>query len=414
MARIQAASLSNRTIKRPRKRKAPGENPDGGEPPEAPVETTEATASASTTTSVPTKTHDGGKKPRRTKKSDAGSSNPKLRRNASSSFVESSVPWPDHFSKLQQTFRALNLVYTFCCTRKHVATTLDNIKSTVEGHIKRELLVDDVAQIRALVPTAINFAYVDEAMLQVNLMGSEDNMAGRRANEFRLADPDDRERDEENKEVLLFEFIDGDLKRQVQHKKTGEPTKVTQPLRKEDLKNPVYSQKQMLNLIEKRNAKFTSAVNAYLNDCAELEQDPVEKLKEEYIPYIPTPSESRAATPGPGSRTANLPSTIPSERKPIPEILEEIKKLEWYTSQIVPDGHRVFDPQEPIYGDLNFRLSQNLVNALFNTRNITQLYAHQAEAINNLYDGHNVIVSTSTSSGKSLIYQIPHKTSVEA
>jgi DEAD/DEAH box helicase domain-containing protein len=35
------------------------------------------------------------------------------------------------------------------------------------------------------------------------------------------------------------------------------------------------------------------------------------------------------------------------------------------------------------------------------------LYAHQAEAINNLHDGHNVIVSTSTSSGKSLIYQIP-------
>ncbi|KAK5245256.1 ATP-dependent 3'-5' DNA helicase, partial [Cryomyces antarcticus] len=104
---------------------------------------------------------------------------------------------------------------------------------------------------------------------------------------------------------------------------------------------------------------------------------------------------------------ARLPASIPNERDTIPEIVSEIKTLEWYTGQIVPDGHRVFDPQPPIYGELNFEMSQNLVNALYNTRGITQLYSHQAEAINNLYDGHNVIVSTSTSSGKSLIYQIP-------
>ncbi|EKG10099.1 Helicase [Macrophomina phaseolina MS6] len=407
MVRVQAASLTNKTVRRPRKRKAQDGTPAEGDQPDQhaqSLDTGQAASSASATATVPTKTHDGGKKPRRTKKYDA---NPTLQRGASSTFVESSVPWPEHFTKLQQTYRALNLVYTFCCTRKHFATTLDNIKSTVEGHIKRELLVDDVAQIKALVPWAINFVYVDEAMLQVNLMGSEDNMAGRKAHEFRLADPEDKDKENDHSEVLLFEFVDGDLKRQVQHKKTGEPTKVTRPLRGEDLKIPVYSQKQMLNLIEKRNAKFTSAVNQYLNDCAELEQNPVEKLKEEYVVYIPTPSQSRDATPGPGGRTNNLPTTIPAERKPVAEIIEEIKKLEWYTGQIVPDGHRVFDPQEPIYGDLTFQLSQNLVNALYNTRNIERLYAHQAEAINNLFEGHNVIVSTSTSSGKSLIYQIP-------
>ncbi|RMX89955.1 hypothetical protein D0867_15379, partial [Hortaea werneckii] len=70
-------------------------------------------------------------------------------------------------------------------------------------------------------------------------------------------------------------------------------------------------------------------------------------------------------------------------------------------------GHRVFDPQEPVHGSLSFPLSQDLVNALYNTRNIESLYSHQTEAINALHDGQNVIVSTSTSSGKSLIYQIP-------
>ena len=78
-----------------------------------------------------------------------------------------------------------------------------------------------------------------------------------------------------------------------------------------------------------------------------------------------------------------------------------------YTGQIVPDGHRVFDAQEAVYGDLEFLLSQELVNALYNTKGITRFYAHQAEAINALHEGYHVVVATSTSSGKSLIYQLP-------
>ena len=47
------------------------------------------------------------------------------------------------------------------------------------------------------------------------------------------------------------------------------------------------------------------------------------------------------------------------------------------------------------------------MNALYNAKGITQFFAHQAEALNGLHDGHNVVVATSTSSGKSLIYQLP-------
>lgn len=404
MPRLKAATVSDQVVRK-RKRKACEEH--------APLEETTISAAdvasdethdvtITTTATIPTKTHDGGKKPRRTPKSDS-TGKPKLKRGGSSTLVETTIPWPEHFTKLAQVHRALNLVYTFCCTRKHLATTLDNLKTTVEGHIKRDLVVEDVAQITALIPKAINFAYVDEAMLQINLMGQENHIQGRKAQDFVITMPEPEKG--EHKEVLLFEFIDGDLKRQVQDAKTGEPTRATQKLRNEDLKMPVFSQKQMMNLIEKRNAKFTSAVNAFLNQCADDKVDAVDKLKELSINFIPLPSASRDSTPGP--ERALIPSTIPTERKSIPEIINEIKTLEWYTGQIVPDGHRVFDPQPPIYGDLNFQLSQNMVNALYNTKSITQLYAHQAEAINNLYEGHNVIVSTSTSSGKSLIYQLP-------
>jgi DEAD/DEAH box helicase domain-containing protein len=374
------------------------------------------------TTTIPTKTHDGGNKPRRAPKPTAP---PKLARNAStlSNPVTTSLPWPASFMKLEQTHRALNLVFTFCCTRKHLATTFETIKGAVEGHIKRDLKIEDVAAIVALRPGGINLAYVDEAMLQVDIRGAEkDNffkgVKGKKSHPM-VPTPDSSVggitgieqfgsgagEPSTGKEVLLFQFVDGDLARQVQHKKTGDVTKPNRKLRNEDLKMPVYSQKQMMGLIEKRNTKFKNAVNEFLNRCDADGVDPEETILEEAEAYIPLPSESRSTTPRPDLSV--LPKTIPKERKSIPEIINEIKDSEWYIGQIVPDGHRVFDPQEAIYGDLNFQLSQDLVNALYNTKGITQLYAHQAEAINNLHDGHHVIVATSTSSGKSLIYQLP-------
>ncbi|MCJ1484285.1 hypothetical protein MMC06_004453 [Schaereria dolodes] len=399
MAKLQAATVSNQTVRK-RKRKS------------LPPEEFSNDTSPTTTKTIPTKVQDGGKKPRRTPNAKDGISKPSLLRRDSSTMVETNITWPTHFTRLAQTHRALNLVYTFCCTRKHLATTFETIRTAVEGHIKRELLIEDVAQIKALVPRAINFAYVSEAMLQVTVIGEEDGVKGGRVKEFRSLDLSYEDTQSEstsknkNKELLLFEFIDGDLKRQVTNAKTGEPVKPFRKLRDEDLKMPVYSQKQMMKLIEKRNKKFTSAVNSFINQCAAEGSDPVEAIRKIERSFVPIPSDSRNNTPAPEQR-AQPPSTIPTERKTVAEIIIDMKAMEWYTGQIVPDGHRVFDPQPPIYGELNFQLSQNLVNALYNTRGITQLYSHQAEAINNLNDGFNVIVATSTSSGKSLIYQIP-------
>lgn len=403
MAKVQAVTLSNKLV-RGRKRKAVTEVPA------ALVRDTADGEDHPASTNVPTKTDDGGKKPRRTLAA-AGASKPPLLRRSSSTFVDSTIPWPEQLTQLAQTHRALNLVYTFCCTRKHLATTFETIKQAVEGHIKRELLIEDVARIKALVPRAINFAYVAEETLQVAILGEEDGIKGGRAKDFRSLDltkDDGTQQDAANgksKELLLFEFIDGDLRRQVTNSKTGEPTKPFRKLKEEELKMPVYSQKQMMKLIEKRNTKFTSAVNAFLNQCVVDMKDPVAVLQEIKSPYVPELSNSRPNTPVPG--TAKPPAYIPRERKSISQIISELKDMEWYTGQIVPDGHRVFDPQKPIFGDLKFQLSQNLVNALYNTKGITQVYSHQAEAINNLHDGYNVIVSTSTSSGKSLIYQLP-------
>ncbi|KAH8691256.1 putative DEAD/DEAH box helicase [Talaromyces proteolyticus] len=328
-----------------------------------------------------------------------------------------SGPWPDSFKSLCQTHRALNLVYTFCCTRKHLATTFETIRATVQAQMGgRDLTVDDVSKIKVFIPRAIRFEYVDEAALEV--MGAGEGgrddykwMNKKSANlgggflpsEASLDDPSTVEDDSQvTQPVLLFEFIDEDLRRQVSHSKTGEPTRPIKRLRNDELKMPVYSQKQMLALIEKRNKKFSDAVDAFLVKCEDESVDPSERLENEKV--IPVPlTKSGVNTPS----VTRVPHEIPKERKSIAEIIAEIRESEWYTAQIVPEGHRVFDSRPAVYGDLSFQLSQNLVNALYNTKGITQLYSHQAEAINNIYDGHNVIVSTSTNSGKSLIYQIP-------
>lgn len=403
MVKLQGATVSKIPVNRKRKRKQT-HNHEASTSQD--VELGDEAAIATTTTSVPTKTADGGKKPRRTKN---GAKPPLLQRNSSSTnLVESDIPWPDHFKSLSALHKALNLVYTFCCTRKHFATTWENIRSAVEGHIKRPLVVEEVAQVKALIPRAINFLYVDEEELMIAIRGVDnDDVSAGNTDAYERAAAAEAERLRrmaESQELLLFEFVDGDLKRQVVDPKTGQPTRATQKLRNEELKMPVFSQKSMLKLIEKRNVKFTSAINTYLNRCAADCVDPVERILKEKKAYVPLPSSSRDHTPAP---EASIPLTIPKDRKAISEIVKELQEQEWYTGQIVPDGHRVFDPQPPVYGDLNFSLSQNLVNALYNVKGISQLYSHQAEAINNLHDGHNVIVSTSTSSGKSLIYQIP-------
>lgn len=329
----------------------------------------------------------------------------------SSSLVGSHIQWPEHLQKLRQTYRALNIVYTFCCTRKHLATTIDNMKTAIEGHIKRELLTQDIAQIKALLPEAISFGYVDAVTLQVAILGDGDDVRtkGHQYGVTKLPNAVFEDGNDssivKSKDLLLFEFIDGDLKRQVSDAKTGEATNPSRRLREEDLKIPVYSQKQMTKLIEKRNRKFDSAVSSFMGRCAVSSTDAVEALCSIAEAHLPIGTDKPASTPAPIRKT--LPSLIPLERQAIAEIINEIKCMEWYSGQIVTDGHRVFEAQKAIFGDLNFQLSQNVVDALFNVKNITRLYSHQAEAINNLYEGYNVIISTSTNSGKSLIYQIP-------
>ena len=148
--------------------------------------------------------------------------------------------------------------------------------------------------------------------------------------------------------------------------------------------------------------------------------DPVELLQtaaREHIPVNPDAAKQENwSLPSP---TVGIPSS--TERDSIEEIIEEITVSEWYREQIV--DRKVFEAKasrmgvlrhstillntKSCYsGKLSEPLSSTIMEALQATRNISSLYIHQTLAIDALREGKNVIVSTSTASGKSVIYQV--------
>ena len=298
--------------------------------------------------------------------------------------------WPDQFRTLEKLHRALNIIYTFCCTRKHLATTFTTIKTSVEAQLHREITLDEIAKVKAIAPYSVALEWVipDGRVLDPGSERGKGGKGGRWKQEveevFTIESGDEVE--EKEKPVLLFQFLDGDFG------KKGEGG---------------YTQAQMMAAITMRNENFLHAVAAFLS----AHPDPVTSLENLYTSYLPS---SPDGPPTPPAIESTIPAKIPEKRKSVLEIIEEIKSTPgFYQDQIVPGGHIVVPATLGVYGSLTFPLSQGLVNALYSARNIdvtstTQgLYSHQAEALNAIHDGKDVIASTPTSSGKSLIYQIP-------
>jgi DEAD/DEAH box helicase domain-containing protein len=142
--------------------------------------------------------------------------------------------------------------------------------------------------------------------------------------------------------------------------------------------------------------------------CRETKEDPVAMLQRAGADHIPVnPSAPKASTSASTALTAEAgPSNVPSAtaRPSIVSIIGDLELQDSYRNQIV--SRRVFDDRAARWGTLDRALSQNIVEALHVARGVTGFYMHQAEAINGFWQGRHVIVSTSTASGKSIIYQV--------
>lgn len=86
------------------------------------------------------------------------------------------------------------------------------------------------------------------------------------------------------------------------------------------------------------------------------------------------------------------------------DFIEELKNSQEYRGQVVHIEH--IPARRAEYASLERPLPDELENAL-RSEGIEQFYVHQAEAIDAARNGENVVVVTSTASGKTLCYNMP-------
>jgi DEAD/DEAH box helicase domain-containing protein len=84
------------------------------------------------------------------------------------------------------------------------------------------------------------------------------------------------------------------------------------------------------------------------------------------------------------------------------DFLSYIKNQDYYSEQISYIQH--IPAKRAEYGELNKTIKKRLLRYLEN--NSIELWGHQAEAINNILEGKNTVIVTSTASGKSLVYNL--------
>lgn len=375
-------------------------------------------------------------------------------------------PWPEPLERLEEVFKALNTVYSFCSSRKNLATTFEALRSSVEVLTGRELEVMHIAQLKSLLPDLISFAYVDAdalvAHLDANDSGGQRKAAFKSEQDHAFAEAVEKIRRvkeddgrvfldspavsgraellesvttlqessraahqlgtarREDDYVLLFEFNDGTLQGAKatarSQRRAGMRRGPNRSLKQNEARLPRYihampSTNSMKRLIDRRNAKFESAVCELLAACDAKSEDAVDLVLSAAKSHVPMNPETAERFNGEISKKKRIRLEYlmknPDDRPKITEIIEEFQRQSWWCDQVVPGGRRTISQRSARHDGLTFALSQELVNALWETRRIEEFYIHQAEALNALDEGLNVIVSTSTSSGKSLIYQLP-------
>ncbi|KAF7338638.1 DEAD/H helicase [Mycena venus] len=287
--------------------------------------------------------------------------------------------WPQYFHDLFKVYKALNTVLAFVSSRKQLATSFNTIRASVENLLKRPLDLESVAELKTLLPELIKFAYTPRNEIMVH--DSQHSSASART-DFRLPNVDE-ERKEDH--VLVLEFVDKSNGK----KASGSEQMLTAA--------PTLTPAAMKKLIEKRNQRFSQAVNELISATG-AEDDPVALLKaaaHDHIPIDPSKPESWPKF--------TIPE--PKNRPSIDAVLEEVMQQEWYSEQIVE--RRTVEAKVGQIGALDSPLSDTISQALQQSRSISSLYTHQTAAINAINTGKNVIVSTATASGKSVIYQVP-------
>ncbi|CDO70744.1 hypothetical protein BN946_scf184798.g59 [Trametes cinnabarina] len=264
--------------------------------------------------------------------------------------VEPAPEWPDYFSNLLKVYKALNTVLAFCSSRKNFAITFPVVRSSVEALLHAPLELEKVAELKALLPEIVKFAYTPRTELRIH---SDQHVgSGKRerspdfsafqtagASSSRLNDVD------EDEHVLVLDFLDNS-----RGKKTA-TTGLAYAL------PPALTPAATKKLIERRNQRFVEAVNELLR-ATPVDDDPVALLQAAAREHIPVhPGLNRPLTALSQSDAKGKYRVVPEPdcRPAIEEVIEEIEGQEWYAEQIA--YRRVFDARDGQQGLEHIKVS---------------------------------------------------------
>ncbi|KAJ1962939.1 ATP-dependent 3'-5' DNA helicase [Dipsacomyces acuminosporus] len=200
-------------------------------------------------------------------------------------------------------------------------------------------------------------------------------------------------------ESTLFKLSDATKKADAEHRlffvlNTKDESKATAAKRKRTLQavapNPVQ-------VITRLSSMFDAKLDEMAKAAESGEERPLEGVFEQLVrhnlPPKPQPRQNQL-------RAAN------DSPLPITELLTIIRDSDFYKGQMVSSATRILPAAEAQYQSIeSLAIDAQIWGALKRLRNIDRLYSHQAQSIEAAIEGQDVMVSTATASGKSVIYQ---------
>ncbi|ANB15454.1 Hrq1p [Sugiyamaella lignohabitans] len=324
--------------------------------------------------------------------------------------------WDKDIAFLKKLHKSVVTIYTFLVSSgRYIVTTYSAIKPAVEKDIGRPLTVDDLAQIKYLVPDDVVLAYVDENQVEEHAapVTTRNGFETTDRDIYRLSTIENDGFEEQDeipveppRRLLVFEFVDGKVRPEVAKKRKMTPT--PRPASK-IVKPPRFSVENIKKMIDKRIEKYSVALEAFRLSCLASGVDLLATLEERSKPFIPVLEQFEDPVEYMMKNSGNAFEN--KESGSIAKFIRDVKQSPDYADQIVKDGEIHVISRDAQYGssDICDVLSYSLVIALKELRNITRLYSHQELALNSLKcdKTKGVIVTTSTSSGKSLVFQLP-------
>lgn len=312
------------------------------------------------------------------------------------------------YKRLFDVFKVLNTHLTFLAS--HSRTTIPTFE-TIQKFIPDITMLDLAVVAHVLPPGDVAYKYVDENQVLLSLA---EKVEYSWSHGYKLTKVSETTYEPEatSKQLLIFDFQDTKL-HGIGSKVKGAKYK-RQKLEKEKPESGFFLSAsslslqnllsdQLRNIITARNDKFMLNLTPYLNLDYKLLEDECIKLVPE-SPQLLDPLEEL--------EKKEYSQQDPKSRPLIRAMLAALYLADFYKSQVV--AVETLTPSriaKTLPLSLTIDLHPELVFALETVKSINveqDLYSHQAEALNSILgDKRHTIVSTSTSSGKSLIYQIP-------